>query len=238
MQFHPSGVRRRMAHCAKTIQDKRNTQMTNELAETITQHVSPWAEVDDILGKLLRCSKGVWFLDNDPVDDGDGGQQVCLIMPTLRHGQVVWSDQKIVDRDVHLFETHPGFAWRGEGWSRYTSCNLIFVNGRSSGETGTFASSSWGGWRAIKALFRPYFTRGEVAFPTCTLHTKARPSLQNPQNVDPACKIVRDDAGNEGWTPRERFESLFPEVRRLPAPAATAALNKPAAEIVDDEIPF
>ena len=70
-----------------------------------------WDDAGDtgsgIIGAHLRCTKGVWWLDDEQIDPKEGFK-MCVIMPSTRVGQLKFKEGKVVDRDIGLIQE--GFA--------------------------------------------------------------------------------------------------------------------------------
>jgi hypothetical protein len=192
----------------------------------------PWQEAlndsGGIEGVHIKCAKGVWTFDDDVVETGDGGVQICIVMESALHGQVRWEDRKIVEREVERYEdAAPSTELLDDDWSPYTQVQCVGVDAAHVGRLMTFTSSSWGGRRAFSALLGPYVRKGRREFPICTLGT--RPKKNDPNgNIDPTFAVV-------GWAPRADFAEMLPAPTvTLEAPKAAAALSPP--KTIDDLI--
>jgi hypothetical protein len=196
---------------------------------TMTYERDAWDELggqgNGIIGAHLKCAKGHWLLDDN---EAEPGMKVCIIMPTVMAGEVLWQDHKIVERNIGRIEDDfmPPRQIT-EGWSPYTSFQAVRADDGNLGELVTFTSSSWGGKFAFQKLANPYRLKQRRQFPICLLETKERGDING--NIDPVFRIV-------GWSDRANFAELLPP---LPEAAIAYSPQKPAlASIVNDEIPF
>lgn len=183
-------------------------------------------ETSGIVGAHLKCTKGEWTLDGEPIQDDF---RVAVIIDTAEVGEVRWEGGRIVERRVGLLKqgAMPPTEKCEEGWCPYTSI-LCVDEGRGYC---TFTSSSWGGLKALKALLKPFQLAGHARFPICALGKKERHNDKN-GNVDPTFRIT-------GWTARENFRDLLPD--EPPALSFVEPLGDDqvqSKELISDEIPF
>jgi hypothetical protein len=193
-----------------------------------------WDETGDmgngIEGAHLKYAKGKWLLDDEPIESGDDGLKICIIMPTATVGEVLWQDQKIVGRNVGRISD--GFVPPrnvAEGWNPYVAFTAVRADGDHLGELVTFTSSSWGGRFAFQSLVNPFRLKQRIQFPVCILGTKERGDSNG--NIDPVFKIV-------GWSGLENFQELLPPPVEHHAAIDFQTARKSAAAIIGDEIPF
>jgi hypothetical protein len=172
--------------------------------------------------------------------------QLAIMIPTWYDGEVSWSDTKRPDIRGHLVTERGLWGELSDGCSRYTSIGMM-TNG---GCLATYTSSAWSGHSAIRNLIPQYQMQRKLAFPICKLGTKPRNDPYG--NIDPVFQIV-------GWAPRSDFDAILgpqPQAPALslkapePAPAQPAVTfhtrrkpkvpppDMPAADIIDDQIPF
>jgi hypothetical protein len=201
----------------------------------MTYERDAWDETGDqgngIEGSHLKCAKGRWLLDDAEIETGENGFKLCLILDTTIVGEILWQDQKIVEREIGRIAD--GFIPPKRvqpGWSPYVAFQGVRADDEHLGELVTFTSSSWGGRYAFQSLVNPFRLKQRMQFPIAILGTKERGDANG--NIDPVFKIV-------GWSNRENFQELLPPpVEAQAAIAFAPAAKKAAAEIVNDEIPF
>jgi hypothetical protein len=216
----------------------------------------PWLQAVEqgsgIEGLHLKCSKGVWMLDDVIVETGPEGLKVIVLMETAQHGAILWKDGIPAERRLTAYsdKAPPERETLEPGWSVYTTAQCVIDDG--PGQWATWTSSAWGGRRAFTRLIGQYVRMGRSAFPVCALGTKPQ---TNDGNVDPQFVVV-------GWRPREDFAAMLPPpppaAPLLDAPAAAPALESPAdrqavpagmkprkprakaagGKTIDDEIPW
>jgi hypothetical protein len=55
-----------------------------------------WREIFErrggVIGGDLKCVRGHWTLDGEPVETGDAGLKICIVWPTARHGERQFRD--------------------------------------------------------------------------------------------------------------------------------------------------
>jgi hypothetical protein len=205
-----------------------------------------WDETGDmsngILGQHLKCAKGKWLLDDVGIETGDGGMKICVVMDSAVVGQVLWQDQKIVERNVGRIAD--GFVPPRsvmDGWNPYVAFQAVRADENHRGDLITFTSSSWGGRFVFQNLVNPFRLKQRLQFPICSLGTKERGDANG--NIDPVFKLV-------GWSARGNFQELLPP-SAVEAPALEysydpandippARDSEPAslAEVLNDDIPF
>ncbi|HEV7910736.1 MAG TPA: hypothetical protein VGP28_06555 [Methylocella sp.] len=185
-----------------------------------------------IEGQHLKCAKGKWLLDDVEIETGADGLKFCPIMETATVGEVLWHDQKIVERNVGRISDGflpPTPANIAEKWNPYIAVLGVRCDDGHLGELLTFTSSSWGGWFAFQRLINPWRLKGRAAFPVCTLSTKERHDEN--RNVDPVFK-------HAGWSARENFAELLPPPAAGNAAIAYAPEPSKLAKTINDDIPF
>jgi hypothetical protein len=190
---------------------------------------SAWDEAADqdngIVGSHFKCAKGQYLLDEIEVPIGKNGIKICWLMPTLVTGQVLWANQKIVQRETGLMDAGQRMPRTRDditpGWNPYVAITGIRQDGPLAGEFVTFTSTSWGGLFAVKSLISPYRFRSWKQFPNCTFETEPRGDANG--NVDPRFRI-------EAWKDRTCFRELLAEpAPALPAPEASSLRDEEAA---------
>src|SRR5262245_21501864 len=119
--------------------------------------LNAWDEIDNqnsgLIGQHLKCSKGLWTLDGEEIETDDDGVKVCVLMESATVGWVRWQDKKIVEREIGRISD--GFVPRSqcpEGWNPYTAITCVRADEGNTGQLVTFASTSWGGKKALNAL--------------------------------------------------------------------------------------
>jgi hypothetical protein len=192
-----------------------------------------------IEGQHLKCAKGKWLLDEVEIETAGGGLKFCPIMETATVGEVLWQDQKIIERNVGRLSdgfVPPTPANITEKWNPYTSVVGVRCDAGHLGDLLTFTSSSWGGWFAFQRLINPWRLKGRAMFPVVTLSTKERHDEN--RNIDPVFK-------HAGWSDRENFAELLPPAAiKAPAIAFVPEMDvkspqkQSLADALNDDIPF
>jgi hypothetical protein len=200
----------------------------------------PWQEALNASGGIdgihVKFVKGHWSFDDDPVQTGNEGVRICILMETAQHGSVLWDDRTIVDRRLQRYaDISPSREPLKMGWAPYTQFQCVGASGNYVDQQMTFASSSWGGRHAFFTLIRPYTLRRKLEFPICTLGSKPKKNDPN-GNFDPTFTVV-------GWAPRSDFTPMLPPDDEPPltgGAVARIAMAKSgtASEAVDDDAPF
>jgi hypothetical protein len=183
------------------------------------------SQISGIEGAHVKCGKGIWTMDGEPLETGPDGARFAVIMPTARIGIIKWVDSKPAEMRVGLIDD--GFVSPespDDSWSQYTEVLVVFVDEKHKGAIGTFTSSSWGGRFAFLKLLKPFARTG--AFPICTLSTQPRNNDVN-RNIDPVFAI-------SGWADQSKFAAFSP----APMIAGPDLPTAPIAELIDDDIPF
>ena len=178
------------------------------------------------VGDLLKWNKTQYLRAGHPVPMGD---IFVVLLPTMQVGSVSWVDGQI-DYLAAGFVEEAGIPPVEEGRSPYTSVMLL----DDSNTILTFCSSSWGGRNACKALIPQFRLQKQTMFPVVALGSQPRNNQYG--TIDPLF-VVKD------WMPREQFVAILgpgiieaPKIAALPP--AEPPVRRPAAEIIDDDLPF
>lgn len=215
----------------------------------------------EVEGALLQCNgkTGAWSLDGQPVEIGETGLKIAVIMDTATEGEIYFEERNVTGRRVGRlidgFEPAP-FPL-DDGWSPSTSVLAVCANEARFGELITFRSASWGGRKAFEKLINPWRRKNRLMFPLTTLESQEKRGDAH-HNFSPVFKIV-------GWSARSHFPELIgepvDETAALAAPAKSAEpIDEPAgrpakplsivtsgpglkesgrlSEDLDDDIPF
>jgi hypothetical protein len=173
----------------------------------------------DILGDWLRHNgkNGLYSLGDERFDTD--GVLLAVVMPLTNWGEVLWSDQKIIDRHVGRFGD--GFCATRvitPGWSPYTALVCVRVDEERRGQLITCSGTDWGIRKAFLSLVTPYKKKGGAFFPIISLGNRARGDVHDTQ--DPVFKIE---------TTSHFAELLDEDVPQLEAPATAPRLAAPVA---------
>ncbi|HEY8124550.1 MAG TPA: hypothetical protein VIF88_03910 [Methylocystis sp.] len=182
----------------------------------------------DAEGEVLQHNgkTGVFSLDGQPIEVGEDGLKIAMIMDTGVVGEIYFEDRTVTGRRlgrlIDGFDAAP-FPL-DEGWSPSTSVLAVGADEEHFGRLYTFRSASWGGRRAFDKLINPWRRKNRSAFPIVTLESQEKRGDVH-HNFAPVFKIV-------GWSARGHFRELIGEP--VEDQAALAAPAKPAPEPIDE----
>jgi hypothetical protein len=188
------------------------------------QHLAD--EVNASEGDLLECKKGKWTINGIPCATEFDGIRLALFLQTVKTGNQLWKDKRVVERNVGLVTDgfRPVKCQPGE--SVYVDVLGAIVNDKGVEGVATFRSGSWGAWYAITSLIKAFCTRGRQSVPICTLDTKPRGDENG--TIDPAFRVI-------GWWSPGVFEERLGLVLTPPAESPMIAAPMPAD--FDDDLP-
>jgi len=186
----------------------------------------PDDEFDLIVGALLKCAKGKWSQDDVEIAVGPGGVKVKILMPTARHGNVVWDKsgdkaRPIVSNLRRYADCDPPRARLPEGVNPYTifQCQI-------EGKLATFASSSWSAKKSFKRdVVDDWRYMHPHEFPIVTLGS--RPSGDENDNLAPTFTVIK-------WVPGGKSGGMLadaPEKPALSGPASATSITDAPARI-------
>ena len=221
---------RLLGHVANSHLSKKDFIMTHD----------PWQEALNASGGIdgihVKFVKGHWSFDDDPVQTGNEGVRICILMETAQHGSVLWDDRTIVDRRLQRYtDVPPSREPPKPGWAPYTQCQAVGASGNYVDQQLTFSSSSWGGRNAFYSLIARTHLRGKREFPICTLGSKPKKNDPN-GNFDPTFTVV-------GWAPRSDFTPMLPPDDEPPLTGGAVARIASAkfggaSDTINDDAPF
>jgi hypothetical protein len=173
----------------------------------IEEHFRELAASQAIEGALLRCTKGVWQLDGEEIQN-PAEMRIVALLDTVSLGEILFRNGELVEQRVGRIAD--GFRPAEKvtpPWTPSTS----FVCIDTDGQVMTFRSSSWGGRHAFDALKGSFMRLRCRQYPIVTLATTKCKRSGN-DVIDPALRIC-------GWTPRESAGLVGAAAPVLPAPS-------------------
>ncbi len=187
---------------------------TNEMTYDYSDDNSAGDAFDHIVGAFLKCPKGKWLLDDVEIPIGPDGTRVTILMPTARHGRVVWENNHPTTSNFRRYaDCDPPKAKMEPGFDPYTIFQCLIGDALA-----TFASSSWGARSGFKPVVDNWRYLHRREFPIVILGTKPRHDVNG--NIDPTFDAV-------AWVPSSNFAGMLadadasPSRQELPAPAMT-----------------
>jgi hypothetical protein len=115
-----------------------------------------------IVGGHLKSKKGVFHLNDLPVETGEGGLEVCAIIESMVVGQVCWDEGKIAQRDIgRLIDgfNAPKSSDIREGWNIYVSMLMVGADEAHRGELMTFGAIEQSDFEAGERASHPHGRR-------------------------------------------------------------------------------
>ncbi len=187
---------------------------TSEMTYDYPDDNSAGDAFDPIVGAFLKCPKGKWLLDDVEIPIGPDGTRVTILMPTARHGRVVWENNHPTTSNFRRYaDCDPPKAKMDPGFEPYTIFQCLIDDALA-----TFASSSWGARSAFKPVVDNWRYLHKREFPVVTLGTKPRHDTNG--NIDPTLTIA-------AWVPAGSFAEMLGDAtprQELPAPPTAAAI--------------
>ena len=113
---------------------------------------------DLVVGSHIKCPKGEWQKDDEPLKTGKDGARMAVLMHLAESADVTWDNSgkvpvPIISNRVPYAEGNPHPGKRPEGVGAYTVFPCLINEGPvadyTKGKLGTFTASSWSARKSV-----------------------------------------------------------------------------------------
>jgi hypothetical protein len=152
-----------------------------------------------IEGSLLLCRKGVWSVDDQPVE---ADAEIVVLMDSTIVGEILFdaAGKKVTEKVGQIEDGYTMPSGLKPGWAPSLQFTCVGYSEEWRGRILTFRSTAWGAWYAFKRLIKPYGRHKQAQYPVVALGVRDETRSGN-DVIDPLLTIT-------DWVLRSRFDNV------------------------------